>query len=87
MTIYTDALKIGENVYNIASERSERADSFKYLRWKHTIILKLVALKEKNCIQYVPENIIYVTDCERGSRNFRSLRWKRAILLSVLLSK
>ena len=28
MTIYTDTLKTGENVYMIASERSERADFF-----------------------------------------------------------
>ena len=34
-----DALETGENVYKIASERSERAD-FLYLRWKHTILLK-----------------------------------------------
>ena len=35
-----DALETGENVYKIASERSERADFFLYLRWKHTILLK-----------------------------------------------
>ena len=35
-----DALETGENVYKIPSERSERADFFKYLRWKHTILLK-----------------------------------------------
>ena len=41
MTIYTDTLETGEIVYMIASERSERADFFKYLRWKHTIILNI----------------------------------------------
>ena len=34
-----DALETGGNVYKIASERSERADFFVYLRW-NTILLK-----------------------------------------------
>ena len=42
MTIYNDTLETGENVYMIASERSERADLKKiYLRWKHTIHLNI----------------------------------------------
>ena len=53
MTIYTDTLETGENVYMIASE-----PIFSYLRLKHTILLNIYIVVDKWLFVYV---LVFVT--------------------------
>ena len=60
-----DALESGENVYKIASERSERADfSNIYLRLKHTSQISIYTLLINHCL-----SVQYVHDCVRNTRD------------------
>ena len=72
-----DALETGESVYNIASERSERADFLKYICVENIRFfsnLFLYTLLINHCL-----SVQYVHDCVRNTRDM--------VLFIILTSK
>ena len=62
MTIYTDTLETGENVYMIASERSERAEFvLNICVEKHTILLNIYIVDKSMFVGRIIISLCFVT--------------------------